>query len=98
VVELGGVLNACAARALQSAWSHTKDGQPHPHDLVDAVAEAVRLFMDRDGCSAAADCVCSVMRSRGNPPGTKKVLRNAREVFAGMVVCSVVNGMLEASE
>lgn len=96
VVEIGGILDACSPRSLQSAWNHSKENQPHPHDFVDSVSEAVQLFMSRDGCSSAVDCVSSVMQSRGNPPGSKKVLRNAREVFAGMVVCSVVNGMLEA--
>jgi len=97
VVELGGVLNRCAPRAIQDAWSHSTEDGPHPHALVDSVAEAVELFMSRDGCPSAVECVSSVMRSHGNPPGTKKVLRNAREVFAGMVVCSVVNGMLESA-
>jgi DNA (cytosine-5)-methyltransferase 1 len=98
IVEIGGVLGRCNPRGLQSSWSHLKEDQPHPHDLVDAVAEAVRLFMSRDGCSSATDCVSMVMQLHGNPPGTKKILRNAREVFAGMVVCSIVNDMMEPAE
>lgn len=97
VVEIGGILDSCDQGLLQSSWNRSRGSLVHPHALVDAVAEAVGLFMKRDGCSSAVDCVSSVMQALGNPPGTNKVMRNAREIFAGMVVCSVVNGMLEGS-
>lgn len=97
VVEIGGVLDSCDQDCLQSSWNRSRESRVHPHALVDAVSEAVGLFMKRDGCSSAVDCVSSMMQARGNPPGTNKVTRNAREVFAGMVVCSVVNGILEGS-
>lgn len=95
VVEIGGILDSCDQDLLQSSWNRSKESRVHPHALVDAVSKAVGLFIKRDGCSSAVDCVSSLMQARGNPPGVNKVIRNAREVFAGMVVCSVVNGMLE---
>lgn len=98
IVEKGGMIEGCDSKGLQAAWTHSKGLNPHPHDLLDAVAEVARVFMLRDGCASALECVSSVMHSRGNPPGTKKVFRNSREVFAGMIVCSLVNLELEGAK
>ena len=98
VAEKGAMIEGCDSKGLQAAWTHSKGDNPHPHDLLDVVAEVARVFMLRDGCASAMECVSAVMQSRGNPPGTKKVLRNSREVFAGMIVCSLVNLELEGAK
>lgn len=98
IVESGGVLNRCDPAKLQRVWSHRKEEYAGPHDLVDSVGEAVRRFIEKDGCDLAASCVGSLVESWGSPPGCKKLLRNARGVFAGLVVCSLVNEILASAD
>lgn len=98
IVEAGGVANLCSSEKLQRSWSHKKEESNRPHDLVDSIGEAVGLFLSREPLDAAGTIVSSVLDSMGNPPGKDKVIRNAKSVFAGMLVCSLVNEMLEESE
>lgn len=98
IVESGGIVNFANSEALQSAWVHKKEERGHPHELVDNIGASAALFLNREPLDAADSVVSSALDSMGNPPGKDKVIRNAKSVFAGMLVCSLVNEMLEESE
>lgn len=98
IVESGGIANSCDSSRLQRVWSRRKEEFAHPHELVDAVGRAASLLVERVEEGVAETAVSFLMESMGNPPGCKKVLRNSGAVFAGLLVCSLVNEMLEAGE
>lgn len=98
LIEQGGLLNHCDPVKLQRVWGHRKENYRGPHDLVDSIADAVRTFIERDGCDMADACIGSLVDSWGSPPGSKKLVRNARGVFAGLVVCSVANEILASGK
>lgn len=96
VADLGGIAGCTDPLRLQRVWSHGEEEYAHPHRLVDSIGSAAAAFIERDGCALAAPCLKALVRSWGSPSGSKKLERNAREVFAGMIVGSVVNEMLKA--
>jgi DNA (cytosine-5)-methyltransferase 1 len=96
IVEVGGIVNSLNPQKLQESWTH-KHEESHPHDLVDAMGEAVSLFMKKDSSKIAPSVVSGVMAARGNPKGFLKVERNAHAVFAGFLIGSLVNEMLRES-
>lgn len=98
VVESGGILNNADPLGLQARWTHCRDDYLHPHDLVDSIDAVVKSFLDKDACSGADSCVGSLLSSWGTAAGHKKLMRNSKAVFAGMVVGSIVNEILEAAE
>ena len=98
IVESGGVVDSLDPNALQRVWSGREEKGPHPHALADSVGRAAALFVERDDGSFSDGFVSSLMESEGNPPGHAKVLRNAKAVFAGLVVGSLVNTHLAEAE
>lgn len=98
VVEGGGILNNVDPRGLQARWAHCRDDYLHPHDLVDSIDAAVKSFLEKDACPNADVCVGSLLSSFGTSAGHKKLMQNSKAVFAGMVVGSIVNEILEAAE
>lgn len=98
IVESGGISALARSDRLQKAWTHDKECPNHPHDLVDGIGRAAALFLEREPLDSAGSLVSSVLGYMDNPPGSDKVLRNAKAVFAGMLVGSLVNEMLGESE
>jgi len=98
MVEAGGILDSMSPQALQRVWSGREDAGPHPHALVDAVGRAAGLFLERLSDECSEGFVSSLMECEGNPSGCAKVMRNAKSVFAGLVVGSLVNAHLAAAE
>lgn len=94
VVESGAIARLAGSEGLQESWSHRKDSLVHPHDLVDSLGAAAGLLLEREPLAGAEGVVSVILQSMGDPPGSDKVLRNARAVFAGMLVGSLVNEVL----
>ena len=94
MVESGAVAGLANSESLQRAWAHKGESNSHPHEFVDGLGAAVALFIERESPDCAEAVVSSVLESMGDPPGGEKVVRNAKAVFAGMIVGSLVNEML----
>lgn len=98
IVESGGMLNGADPQMLQKRWTHGCEGYAHPHDLVDSIGSMVSSFLEKDGCVHAESCLNSLLSSWGMPTGHRKLAQNARSVFAGMIMGSLVNDILIAGE
>lgn len=94
LVEVGGILNCSRPDGLQSAWNHSSDDYTHPYDLVDSIGNVVKNFLEKDDEPLARTVVSELMK--GSPPGFQKVVKNSREVFAGLVVGSLVNEVIKS--
>ncbi len=97
IVEAGGIMNSLDASKLQRVWCHRKEEYSHPYLLVDSIGAACSIFKKRDESGVAEKVVSVLMDSLGRPAGFTKVLRNAKDVFSGLVVCSIVNEMFGGS-
>jgi DNA (cytosine-5)-methyltransferase 1 len=93
VVVESGLLNICP-NGLQAAWSRSGEGI-HPFELLDSLGSLVDRFLaECDPDKIAKSVVSSLLSSRGNPKGSKKLILNSRSVFAGILVCSSANEIL----
>lgn len=93
IFEAGGIVDCLNSSRLQSAWNHTSDNK-HPYNLVDCLGTAVEIFMKKED-ALAERVVSGLMKSRNNPRGFKKVLRHAKSIFAGILIGSIVNQLLD---
>jgi len=96
IVESGGVFNKMDSVNLQKVWSHLEEGA-HPFDLLDSIGSVVARLVSEIPEGLAESVVSGVLKSRSNPSGYKKLIRNSDFVFVGLVVCSLVNEMFSGN-
>lgn len=97
IVETGGIMDSLDSDSLQRVWCHRKDGFAHPYRLVDSISSACEMFAEKGCEDVATEAVSSVLSSLGVPSGSSKVVKNAKLVFAGLMVCSVLNDMFDGN-
>lgn len=90
---VSGIGKFAKSSSLQKAWSHSEKDTLNPFEFLDTIGSAALASSKKNPSDLSVSAVSGIMASRGNPGGFKKLIRHAPDVFAGLLVCSLVNDM-----